>query len=336
MNQFKNIRPSRISFFNTKFIGLLSFVLCLSSVTLISSCTKEVTIDIPGYEEQLVIDGQIETGQPPLVLISRSKDIYSPTDMDAFLAGFVSGAIVTMNDGTTTYTLDEVCTDNLPPGSEEIAAAIFGIPVSELANYHLCAYTSFNPAAWGQVGKTYTLTVNFEGKSYSGATQIVQPTALDSLFWKSEPDIPDWGFSHAFLSDPFGGNDSYKWEAKRINMVNGQTKDARFKPTFNPVFNDEFVDGQTFDFFYENPMSFDDESIPANRKGYYQQGDTVVIKFSKMDPGVYKYMITKYTQLQTNGNPFASPTNIISNLTGGCLGVWAGYSPTFDTLVCGP
>jgi len=311
-------------------------VLSLVVLTILPSCTKEVTIDIPGYEEQLVIDGQIETGQPPLILISRSKDIYAPTDINAFLSGFVSGAVVTMSDGATTFTLDEVCTDNLPAGSEEIAAAIFGIPASELANYHLCAYTSFNPAAWGEVGKTYSLSVSFEGKTYTGTTQIVQPTALDSLFWKPLPDIADHGFSHAFLSDPIGGNDSYLWEAKRINIVNGETKDARFKTTFNPVFNDEFIDGKTFDFFYENPMSFDDESIPENRKGYYQQGDTVVIKFSKMDPSVYRYMITKYTQLQTNGNPFASPTNIVSNLTGGCLGVWAGYSPMFDTLVCEP
>jgi hypothetical protein len=38
--------------------------------------------------------------------------------------------------------------------------------------------------------------------------------------------------------------------------------------------------------------------------------------------------------LQTTGNPFASPTMIPTNIVGGAQGVWAGYSPHFDTLIC--
>lgn len=311
-------------------------VLSLVVLTLLFSCTKEVVIDIPGYKEQLVIDGQIETDFPPFVLLSRSKDIYSPTDFNSFLSSFVSGAIVTMSDGTNTFILQEVCTDNLPPGTEQYAAELFGIPVEELGNYHLCGYTSFDPNTFGQVGKTYTLTVEFEGKSYSGSTQIVQPTPLNSVYWKPLPDLPNYGYSYAMLSDPLGGYDAYKWEVKRINTIDGAPQDSGFKPTYSPVFNDEFIDGKTFEFFYENPMSYDDDNLADVYKGYYKQGDTVVIKFSKMDRYVYDFMIKKYTQLQTNGNPFASPTNIVTNMSGGCLGVWAGYSPSFDTLICQP
>jgi hypothetical protein len=203
-------------------------------------------------------------------------------------------------------------------------------------NYHLCGYTSFDPQAFGQVGKTYTLTVTFEGKTYTGVTSLVSPTSLDSVFWTEESDTPDHGFSRAFLSEPAGGNDCYKWEVKRINLVNGIPKDASFKATFSPVFNDEFIDGKTFNFIYENPMSFSDASVPSEFRGLYKLGDTVVIKFSKMDPDAYYVQARKYLQLQSNGNPFASPTNVPTNLTGGCLGSWIGYSTTFDTLVCAP
>ena len=123
-------------------------ILPILATLLLSGCTKEVVIDIPGYEEQLVIDGQIETDQPPFVLISKSKEVYAPTDLSAFLNGFVTGAIVTVSDGTTTVQLDELCSDNLPPGTEEIAAAMFGISVADLSNYNICAYTSFNTAIW--------------------------------------------------------------------------------------------------------------------------------------------------------------------------------------------
>jgi hypothetical protein len=40
--------------------------------------------------------------------------------------------------------------------------------------------------------------------------------------------------------------------------------------------------------------------------------------------------------MQTGGNPFASPTNIQTNIKGGALGVWAGFSTFYDTLICVP
>ncbi len=312
-------------------------LLLLSVFLILISCEKEVKIDIPGHEEQLVIDGFIETGQPPFILLSKSKDIYATTDLNAFLNGFVSGAVITVSDGTTSVVLEEICSDNLPAGTEELAAQFFGIPVDELANYHLCAYTSFNTAIFGQVGKTYDLTVVFEGKTYTSSTSILQPTPLNSLYWKTEPGFTEYGYAHAWLSDPLPLRDAYKWEAKCINKnADGTPRDANFAETFNPVTDDEFFNGLTFEFFYENPQSYDNDSIPGEFKGYYKLGDTVVIKFSKMDYPVFEFMERKYLQMQTGGNPFASPTNIQTNIKGGALGVWAGFSTFYDTLICVP
>ena len=307
-----------------------------SLILLLGSCTKEVKIDSPGYEEKIVSDGRIETGMPPIVLISKTQDIYSPTTMEAFLNSFQSGAVVTVSDGSTTVVLDEICSDNLPPGTEAMAAAMFGIPEEELANYHLCAYSTFNTAIWGQVGKTYSLKVELNGEVYTSSTQIVNPTPLDSVYWKQDPGANQgYGYSWATLTDP-PGFDAYMWEVKRINMVDGSTKDPAFKATFSPVFDDEFFGGQTFNFFYENPFTWNDETVADKDKGYYKEGDSVVIKFSKMDAAVYEFLEKKYMQLGTAGNPFASPTMIPSNIQGGAIGVWAGYSPSFDTLYCVP
>ena len=310
---------------------LLSIVAILSS-----ACTKEVEIDIPGYVEQLVIDGSIEPGRPPLVLISKSKDIYAPTDLNAFLSTFVSGATVTVSDGTNTVQLIEMCTDNLPPGSEAIVAEMLGIPVADLATLHLCGYTSLDPSIFGQVGKTYSLTVEAEGKTYTAETTIVQPTALSAVYWKPDGNLTTHGYSWATLSDPPGQYDAYKWEVKRINKdANGNEMDANFGENFSPVFDDDFFDGLTFDFFYDNPFAYGD-GVLDEYAGLFPIGDTIVIKFSKMDRNVYEFMEKKYTQLGTAENPFATPTNIPTNITGGALGIWAGYSPTYDTLVCQP
>jgi hypothetical protein len=309
--------------------------LSVLSITL-SGCQKDVKIDIPGYVELLVIDGYIETGQPPLVLLSTSKDIYAPTDLNSFLEGYVSGAIVTVSDGTNTVQLDEICTDNLPPGTEELAAQIFGVPVSDVGNYHLCAYTTFNPVMFGQVGKIYTLTVTYEDKTYTALTKIGQPTAFDSVYWKPAEGYPEYGYSYVTLTDPAATYDAYMWEVKRINnKADGTDMDDLFMKTYAPVFDDEFFNGMTFDFWYENPMSFGDE-VEEPYRGYYKLGDTVVIKFSKMDRDVYEFYEKKYVQLSSGGSPFASPSNIPSNIKGGALGVWAGFSTHFDTLVCVP
>jgi hypothetical protein len=315
------------------------FLVFLIVASCLSACTKEVKIAIPGYQEKLVIDGRIETDGPPIVILSKTKDIYAPTDLDAYLNGFLSGAVITVSDGSITVTLDEICSDDLPPGTEEEAAQLFGIPVSELENYHLCAYTTFNTVIWGEVGKTYTLKVNYAGKTYTSVTQILQPTALDSVYWKQDSDAPvGFGFSWARLSDPAYQSDNYMWEVKRLDIApDGEPIDPMYKTTYAPVFDDAFINGKTFDFAYENPLNdSDEELIPDEQRGYYGIGDTVVIKLSKMDKGVYEFMEKKYVQLQSTGNPFASPASIPTNISGGALGVWAGYSPSYDTLICQP
>ncbi len=300
-------------------------------------CTKEVNIDIPGFQEMLVIDGSIETGMPPIIFISKSKDIYASTNLNAFLNGFQTGAIVTVNNGTSSVVLDEICADNLPPGTETIVADLLGIPVSELPNYHLCAYTTFNTSIWGEVGKTYALEVTFEGKTYTSSTKIENPTNLNSVFWQTDKNYSDRGYSWANLSDNPSQYDAYKWEVKRLNTYGNSTPiDTKFTTTFNPVFDDEFMNGKTFNFFYENPMTSSDDNIPSDYRGYFLLNDTVVIKLSKMERKVYEFMEKKYVQMGTAGNPFATPTNVTTNITGGAIGVWAGYSPTYDTLICKP
>lgn len=300
---------------------------------LITSCTKEVEIDIPGYEETLVIDGKIETGRPPVVLLSSSKEVYAPTDVEAFLNGYISGATVTVSNGTTSVVLDEICSGSLTPAMAEIASDMLGIPVDQLSNYNICAYTTLNTQIWGEVGKTYTLTVENEGETYTGETMILTPTPLASTFWQPENETPSHGYSWCTLADPPNQFDAYFWEVNIIGRANGDTTDTGFKPTYSPVFDDEFFDGLTFDFWYENPFAYE-SSTPNDLRGMYEMGDTVVIKLSKLDPTVYEFYEKKYMQLQTAGNPFATPTNIQNNLSNGALGIWAGFSPSLDTLIC--
>jgi len=177
------------------------------------------------------------------------------------------------------------------------------------------------------VGKTYTIQSSHQGKQYQASSKILNPTAPDSLYWKQEGNFTDRGFSWAKLSDPTTTSDAYLWEVKYV-------QDPQFSKTFNPFFNDKFFNGLTFEFAYENPMSFNDPNGNDAYRGYYQLGDTIVVKLSKIGGKEYNYFEKKYNQIFSGGSPFAVPTNIPTNIEGGALGVWVAYSPWIDTLVC--
>lgn len=309
----------------TYFIQKIAFLSLL--IMGLNSCSKEVKIDIPGFDEQIVIDGSIETGRPAIIFLSNSKDIYAPTDINSYLSGFISGATVIVSNGTITDTLIEICTNNLPPELDSIAAEYFGVPIEQLVDLNLCGYVS--TGIIGEVGKTYTLKVIHNNKTYTSSTKIENPTVLDNLFWKEQANLPGFGFSWAQLTDSPVMGDAYRWEVKNIS-------DGSFSKPFQPFTDDRFYNGLTFEFSVENPMSFKDSTIEDQYKGYYKLGDTIVVKFSKLGKKEYQFFEKKYNQIYSGGNPFATPTNIPTNIEGGALGVWAGFSPWYDTLICVP
>jgi len=311
---------------------LILTLACLILITF--SCTKEVDIDIPPHNEQIVIDGSIETGQPPIVFVTKTHDIYSPTNFEAFLNGFISGATVSVSDGSNNIVLDELCSDNLPPGTEQMAASLLGIPVDQLAALNICAYTSFDQSIWGQIGKTYELTVSYDGSTYTSQTTINTPVPLDSVYWKEENDEPGYGFSWAHLTDPPGVSNAYLWEVKKINLDDqGEPANQFFVKTFGAYFDDLFFDGKAFEFYYENPT---DGGGGNPNDLLYKLGDTVVVKFSSIGAQEFNFFDKKYRQIYSAGSPFSTPINVPTNIEGGALGIWAGFSPSYDTLICEP
>ena len=307
---------------------IFSFVALMLALT---SCTKEVKIDIPGYEKQVVVDGSIRVGEPPIILLSSSQNIYSPTDITSYLNGFISNAVITVSDGTHSAQLIQVCTDNLPPGTEALAEAIFGLSIQELQQLPnpLCVYTTFDAQLFGQVGKTYSLAIQHEGKTYTSTTKIEDPKGLDYLQWKPEANNSSIGYLYGFMSDNASTSDNFMWDMKKIG-------DPLFTKPFGPFFNDAFFNGLAFEFTLYNPMSFQDSTYSENERGFFKQNDTVVLRLSKLGKKEYQFFDKKYNQIFSSGSPFATPINVPSNIEGGALGVWVGYSSWLDTVVCQP
>ncbi|MFM1946215.1 MAG: hypothetical protein RL207_498 [Bacteroidota bacterium] len=296
------------------------------------SCTKEVNIDIPNYQNQLVVDGIIETGGNPIVLLSQSANIYETSDLAAYLSRFVYDAQLNVISGNDTFPLSLFTISELPIDSQKKVAEMLRLDWNEALLLPIKVYSSTDLIA--QANMSYTLEIKHLGKSFKGTTHLPNPTPLDSIYWKPESGNVQYGYSWARLSDPANQFDGYKWEVKRINLTaNGDELDNIYKRGYGGFFSDQFFDGQTIEFYFENPLKRKDTTHLKEFKRMYRIGDTVVVKFSKMDQQVFSFYDKKYAQLNSASSPFSTPINVPSNIPG-LLGVWAGFSPCYDTLYC--
>lgn len=306
-----------------------------------SACTKEITVDLPPAEEKLVINGTIEPGQPPIVVVTRTESFFAPTDFASLLGIFVRTATITVNDGTGPVTLAKRSGFNIPDTVLERAAQMIGIDPFAIQIADIMVYFDTSASMTGQVGKTYALNVQAEGKTVTGSSFMMPPEPLDSLWFKlaqQDPGDDSLGFIWQTTSDPIGIGNCSRWMGKRINAgFDGEQKDDIFIAPEFASFEDQFIDGLTFDWAINRgnaPFSTADDDENAER-GYFKRGDTVVVKYVAFGQAEYEFYNSKDGNANSQGDLFSTPSNIKSNVVGG-LGVWACWSPSLDTLVCQP
>src|SRR5689334_18441013 len=95
-------------------ISVLHLILFITFITLIivqTSCTKDITINLPSQEPQIVVEGHISTGSPPYVILTKSSDYYATFYLDSIDNYFVHNAVVKVSNGIDTITLPEVSLD---------------------------------------------------------------------------------------------------------------------------------------------------------------------------------------------------------------------------------
>lgn len=326
--------------FKTTYFLLSSFCFFLSSF-FFSSCEKEIQIDLPEAEAGLVVEGRIESGQPPYIILTKSTGYFESTDINTFLSSFVHNAKITVTEGNTSYSLPEMCLNDLPPEYRPMAAAFLGIAEEDLVGINYCIYTipisdlfSGNFLK-GEAGRSYRLTIETEGKIYTSVTKIPEPVPLDSVWFSLDGADTLFGFAWAHLTDPDTLGNAYRWSAQRINLgSNGKSKDGGFIHPFGSSFDDKFINGKSFEFGYDRGHRPSEEGIQeeGEKQHFYKLGDTVVIKFCAIEKNVMEFIRKYETEIWNNGNPFASPSTIPTNIEGGALGLWAGYGASYDTV----
>lgn len=298
------------------------------------SCSKEIKIDIPEYQTQLVVDGRIETGGFPIVILTESQNLYEPTNLGTFVQSNIFDAEVSICIGVDTTTLTVFNPLDLPYESQITLAEMLEIELDELQFFPIKVYSTIDESLRGVEGNTYQLQIQSKGSYYQANTTLLHPISLQETQWIPDTENPNFGMCRAFLNDPIANRNSYRWETKNITLLNGIPKDNRFRHNPGSFFSDKYFNGIPISFDTKYPEK--DTSYPSGYKKHFKLNDQIVIKFSSIEYSVFDYYDKRLAQMDNSGSPFSTPINIPSNINNHALGIWAGYSTWFDTLQCIP
>jgi hypothetical protein len=262
------------------------FVIIIFSI-LIFSCTETINVDLNNVSPYIVIEGVVtDQAGPYTVKISKTGNFF-----EANVFPSVSGATVIINDNKGNI-------DSL----KEITPGIY--QTSSLK---------------GEIGNTYTLTVKLDGKEYKSVSTMLNPTYIDSLTYKFNPNTgPGQGKNsgydlHCFFKDKPNIRDYCLLKL----YINGKKDDSYFLYT-GKYNTDEFIDYNRF-------------------RQRFKKNDTIKIELLNLEFSVYDYFSTLSDIMSSEGMrgivSTGTPANPNTNISNGGLGYFAAYPVQADSVI---
>lgn len=281
----------------------------VSALLLLLACEKTVQLQPEVQAPKLVVEAQIETGQAPYVVLSNSLNYFSTIDAATLNNTYVNGAKITVNDGSRTVQLKE-----------------YTVPLTGGYTFY---YYSIDPvnAMYGEQGKTYRLKIETGGQVYQSQTQIpVLAKKIDSLWWKKAPFNTDTNkvVLMSRVTDPPGYGNYIRYFTK--------TNRGEFYPGMNSVFDDQIIDGKTYDIQIDQGVT-KNEKVKFEDYGYFKRGDTVIVKMCNIDKASFDFWKTWEFAWQSVGNPFSTPGKVTGNIDNQALGSFCGYAVQYKSLI---
>lgn len=285
------------------------FLLLISHFFL--SCEREITFQLEQPSPKLVVEAFIENGEPPFVFLTSSLAYYATVSLPILNESLVKDAEVSIEFSGTRY-----------PLRGHTASG----PASLLGYFYTVDSVAQQPALRGALRGSYKLIIRWKGETYTAATTIPDTTrTIDSIFWKWPPpgNPPGKVAVYVRAKDRPGLGDYIRYFTKQNN--------GPFLPGFNSVFDDQIIDGTTYEVQVERGVIRTGEL----EEGYalFNRGDTVQLKLCTIDKATYDFWRTTEFNFASVGNPFSSPTRVLSNLSNGALGYFGGYAVQYRRLL---
>lgn len=271
-------------------------------ILVIQSCKKDITIKPIPYEDAVFIECILFPGTVPQVFVSRSLPFFDKDVTPQQV--FARGAIVTITENSVVRTL---------------------LPDSVYDKFR-CRWVPFYrgdiPSA---IGNTYTLSVTYDGKTYSASTTISQPKVqIGTIEYSAEFFDLYGGHDGIIISfdDAPGSENYYRYQMNRMidssvhhahvldvivnNCTNGELYFAT--DVGRTVFSDANADGSRLQMYIETAFE-------------YSKDDTAWVFLQSLDKKSAAFYDNLDKQLQAIQNPFIEPVTIKTQIEG-CIGIF--------------
>lgn len=255
------------------------FLIIITISLALFGCKKKIKLDLNTEEnKRLIVDAQFSTfAQEHEVKLQLSSNYYS-TDQSVL----VSGATVSVSDGTNTFVYSETS-----PGVYKTLPTAAAIPEKE-----------------------YTLTINYNGKTYTAKDYCDEAPILDTVLTEIiyEDNNTDIAGVELKIStqEKAGGRDFYAWKI----YVNGELRNGEVSEQI-AIDGDNYPDGV---YFNERTITFIDE---------VNAGDTIKVAQHAISKFTYESIQAILFQTEFRGGIFDSPpANVPTNMSEGAMGIF--------------
>lgn len=276
----------------------------ITSLLLLISCSPSLDFDQKEYQPKIVVEGWIENGEHPVVLLSFSGPFFDPLDSIALVNRSLRWARVTVSDGTHA----EILTGHY----------------NSLDYFPYFSYRA--DTMRGEVGKKYALKVEYNGIVITSETTIPAPVPLTRVYCsgidKDSAESTLRQLNVVFDHDP-GKNVNYRLSTRIAGM------NDRYITAMNNIDANYLPEGRV-----NLPLMKGIDKLSRDRiELYYLRSQTVSVKFSTMDSTTALFWKSFTNESLGDMNMFTgSATKIKSNVSPPGIGIWGGYG-TYTTSI---
>lgn len=264
--------------------------LCL--LLLFAACQEE----FQESREEIVVEGWIESGGSPMVLLTKSFVVELAKDVDEETSIVLPWGKVTVSDGTESVILTGDYDDRYFPPYIYSTSKMKGVP-----------------------GRTYYLTVEYGNRILTAQTTIPEVDSLEAITVSTCDDADGMYQITAYYDDNPVTKDYYLFLTRIYN------DETRYYPAFLGLQEDGHLGLHNRQVVHPGIHTLTDS---VKYHPYYHADDSIQIKFAKIDETTYHIHKAYNEMVSLSSNPiFSSDLSMPTNIQGG-LGFWCGYAVT--------
>lgn len=260
---------------------------------ILTSCSNDNVSEQKSLESKLVVEGWIEEGDYPQVLLSSSIPVTDVIDSTNVLNHAIRAAKITISDGINSEVL-RVKTDKnrVPP------------------------FVYFGSTLKGEAGKEYSLKIEYLNRIVEAKTIIPKTVQLKSAEYIKKVETDTTGYVFVKFDDPLDEKNYYQIATK----IDGE------EPIFVPSFYGNLDDKN----FTTSPISVQINRgvllFPKTKfTPYFADGDLIHVKLRTQNKEALDFWNSWQNEIVNSRNPiYPANTSLKSNIKGG-IGIWAGY-----------